>query len=201
MTAETTTKPFIWSLPDLPRKGWRCATVLDYGAENYQTCEMCGNPRVRYIHRMMHEEHTGQLSVGCVCAEHMENDYVNPRKREGKLRYKAAAHSRRKKQLAREKAHTLDNLSRSVWRKSKRKHARYLLCPDAWYDSCAISAVVVKSKFNDCWAFGLNDTYSNYKYPTEAAALVAVKAAILSHVDQVFQQKEVDNDEQYGVQS
>ena len=201
MTAETTTKPFIWSLPDLPRKGWRCATVLDYGEENYQTCEMCGNPRVRYIHRMTHAEYTGQLSVGCVCAEHMENDYVNPRKREGKLRYKAVAHKRRQKKLAREKEKVLDALRGCVWRGLSNHRGRYLHNPQSRRRPLDLYVIVIKSKFNDSWGFGLNGVYSNYKYPTEQAALVAAKAAVLGHVDRLFQQKAAANDTYYGIQS
>lgn len=59
--------------------------VEDLGEPN-QLCEMCESADVRYVHLMEHAQYTGTLSVGCVCAEHMEADYVNPRVREQRLR-------------------------------------------------------------------------------------------------------------------
>ena len=55
----------------------------------YAVCEMCGNERVRFVHTMEHEEHE-RLDVGCVCAEKMSGDYVNPRCHETRLRNRAA---------------------------------------------------------------------------------------------------------------
>lgn len=47
---------------------------------------MCGNERIRYAHIMVHPEFPRELHVGCVCAEKMSNDYVNPRKFETALK-------------------------------------------------------------------------------------------------------------------
>ena len=86
-------------------KGWTCVDVFDVRADgalveetNYETCEMCGNERIRFVHLMRHQEQDGELRVGCVCAEKMSSDYVTPRKREKALRSRA---DRRAKWLAR----------------------------------------------------------------------------------------------------
>ncbi len=42
-------------------------------------------PRRRYVHAMRHPDYPHELSVGCVCAEHMEEDYQSPRRREHNL--------------------------------------------------------------------------------------------------------------------
>lgn len=44
---------------------------------------------IRYVHSMQHPEYHAILEVGCVCAEHMEGDYVAPREREKRLRSSA----------------------------------------------------------------------------------------------------------------
>ncbi|MDE8654484.1 hypothetical protein [Novosphingobium album (ex Liu et al. 2023)] len=47
---------------------------------------MCEAVEIRYVHHMEHPEYADILGVGCVCAEHMEDDYVRPREREAKLK-------------------------------------------------------------------------------------------------------------------
>ncbi|NSX86358.1 hypothetical protein G6L86_12255 [Agrobacterium tumefaciens] len=59
---------------------------------------MCGREEIRYVHHMVNEDYEGGLDVGCVCAEKMEDDYVNPRRRERDLKNVAA---RRKRWLTR----------------------------------------------------------------------------------------------------
>lgn len=89
-----------WSKEGIPHKGWDCIDVVDL-AENidrtsdipYEQCEMCGNERIRFVHIMRHPQYPHELRVGCVCAEKMSGDYVNPRKAEDTLRKRA---SRRK---------------------------------------------------------------------------------------------------------
>jgi hypothetical protein len=94
-----------WDTPNIPHKGWTCVDVFDVRAEGesveettYESCEMCGNERIRFVHLMRHQEHPTELRVGCVCAEKMSNDYVTPYKREQVLRSRA---DRRTKWLAR----------------------------------------------------------------------------------------------------
>lgn len=74
-----------WSQPNVPHRGWTCVNIDDLG-EPSKTCEMCENIEIRYVHYMEHPDYPEILGVGCVCAEHMENDYVNPRIREKRLR-------------------------------------------------------------------------------------------------------------------
>ncbi len=50
---------------------------------------MCESVTIRFVHSMEHPDYPEILEVGCVCAEHMEDDYVSPRKREKRLRSKA----------------------------------------------------------------------------------------------------------------
>lgn len=92
MTTADHTKRGKWSVAGLPHKGWSCVDVSDLG-EPSKICEMCESAEVRFVHIMEHKDFPGALEVGCVCAEHMENDYVRPRRREKRLR---AAARRRK---------------------------------------------------------------------------------------------------------
>ena len=86
-----------WNRPGIPHKGWECVDVIDladYYANDedieYEQCEMCGNEKIRYIHVMRHTDYPQELHVGCVCAEKMTGDYVNPRRVEKELRNRAA---------------------------------------------------------------------------------------------------------------
>lgn len=74
-----------WSQSGVPHKGWSCSGIEDLG-EPAATCEMCEAVQIRYVHHMEHPEYAEMLGVGCVCAEHMEDDYVRPREREAKLK-------------------------------------------------------------------------------------------------------------------
>lgn len=82
----------MWNNPGIPHKDWTCIDVIDLkedGNSEYEKCEMCGNENVRFIHVMKHADVPYSLRVGCVCAEKMSDDYVNPRKYESALRNKA----------------------------------------------------------------------------------------------------------------
>jgi len=70
---------------DIPQSGWLCCNMEDLG-KPVHVCEMCGKEGVRYVHVMEHHEHSDKLRVGCVCAEKMENDAVNPKQREAKMK-------------------------------------------------------------------------------------------------------------------
>jgi hypothetical protein len=50
---------------------------------------MCGNERIRYVHVVEHPEIAETYTVGCVCAEKMTGDYLNPQRRENDLRNRA----------------------------------------------------------------------------------------------------------------
>lgn len=82
-----------WDKPGVPHKGWFCIDVEDRD-EPTETCAMCGNERIRFVHIMQHQEYPEDIGVGCICAEKMSDDYVGPKERERKLRNKAARKSR-----------------------------------------------------------------------------------------------------------
>ena len=80
----------------VPHKGWTLKDVIDlhideccsYG--DYEDCEFCGQEQIRYVHIISHPEYSKIIRVGCICAEHLTNDYVKPREIENKLRNRAA---------------------------------------------------------------------------------------------------------------
>lgn len=74
-----------WSQAGVPHKGWQCIDVEDLGAPN-AVCEMCESQEIRYVHYMEHRDYQNVLGAGCVCAGHMEDDYVGARKRERALK-------------------------------------------------------------------------------------------------------------------
>lgn len=85
-----------WKGQGIPHKGWTLVDVIDIREEgqseldtNYETCMMCGNEKIRYVHIVIHPEVTEEFTVGCTCAEKMTNDYINPERRERELRNRA----------------------------------------------------------------------------------------------------------------
>jgi hypothetical protein len=78
----------LWDRKGVPKKNWRCVGVEDLG-EPAMTCEMCQSVTIRYVHTMEHDDYANLLQVGCICAEHMENDYVNPAERDRALMKRA----------------------------------------------------------------------------------------------------------------
>lgn len=89
-----------WNKRGIPHKGWVCIDILDLKEEfdsaqefEYAQCEMCDKEKLRFVHVMKHPEYPDILNVGCVCAEKMAEDYINPRKMENELRKKASRRS------------------------------------------------------------------------------------------------------------
>lgn len=85
-----------WNKAGIPHKGWECIDVFDLADDTeageeilYEQCEMCGNEKIRYVHVMKHQDFPEELHVGCVCAEKMSGDYVNPRRCETALKNKS----------------------------------------------------------------------------------------------------------------
>lgn len=74
-----------WSEAGVPHRGWACIDIDDLG-EPSQLCEMCESVDIRYVHYMQHADYPQILSVGCICAENMEEDRIRPREREKRLR-------------------------------------------------------------------------------------------------------------------
>lgn len=86
-----------WNTPGVPHKGWQLESVYDIREEgqsvdetDYKTCMMCGNDRIRYVHILTHKEVSKDFIVGCICAEKMTDDYVNPRRIENAIKNKTA---------------------------------------------------------------------------------------------------------------
>jgi hypothetical protein len=80
---------------DVPHKGWILVDVIDVRDDgrpveetDYETCMMCGNEKIRYVHIVEHKDIEEQYRLGCICAEKMTQDYLNPRKREAELKNK-----------------------------------------------------------------------------------------------------------------
>ena len=82
-----------WARAGVPKKGWEAVDWFDL-EEPIGTCEMCETSTIRFVHVMRHADYHEDLDCGCVCAEHMQEDYVNPRKREKALRNRAGRRAR-----------------------------------------------------------------------------------------------------------
>jgi hypothetical protein len=73
-----------WKNNGLPRKGWVFYDIEDSLSLN-SFCEWCGTS-IRYIHILFHPDNDILTNCGCICAEHLTEDYVNPKKREKNLK-------------------------------------------------------------------------------------------------------------------
>jgi len=85
----------LWNRQDVPHKGWLLQDVIDLAdpksdsLNEYETCMTCGKEDIRYVHLVKHPCIQDQFRVGCVCAEKMTEDYINPRQIENGLRSRA----------------------------------------------------------------------------------------------------------------
>lgn len=149
-----------WSEPNVPHKGWSCVDVEDLGSPS-EICEMCETTEIRYVHCMTHPSYNCTLRVGCVCAEHMEEDYVNPRRRERQLRNAA---QRKKKWLSRH------------WAISAKGNS--YLNTDGFN-------IIIFEKSNGCWGGKLTDRrtgkslLSKHTYASEDQAKLAAFDAMI----------------------
>lgn len=69
--------PKRWAANGLPRKGW---TIIDYvdTEDCSERCVWCGT-EIRYVFSLIHSESGLETTSGCVCAEHLSEDYINPK--------------------------------------------------------------------------------------------------------------------------
>lgn len=81
------------SRDDIPRAGWFLVGTIDNYSSNF-TCENCKFPHVRYVHELAHKRSNKQVRVGCVCAEHLTQDFSTPRLREAALKGRASRRMR-----------------------------------------------------------------------------------------------------------
>ena len=168
----------LWNRPNVPHKNWCWLDVIDTQTRD-SVCDMCGNERIRYVHVMAHPEYPAQLSVGCVCAEKMTNDYVNPKQRERKLRNAAASRTREAKRERERKDDRRRQITEASWQYSKNGNLYMRVYLEYAHARRKVHAVIVKSKFNCVWAFSINGEFSAYKYATIDAAKIAAKEALL----------------------
>jgi hypothetical protein len=68
----------LWEVAGVPHKGWRLIGVADL-EEAIGVCEFCGKSDIRYLHTIQHNDYPGDVAVGCVCCEHLTEDYIRPR--------------------------------------------------------------------------------------------------------------------------
>jgi hypothetical protein len=85
-----------WSNLGIPQKGWELVDVYDVREDgqsvqdtDYETCMMCNNERIRYVHVLVHKDIKDKFKVGCICAEKMTDDPVTPKLLEERLRQSA----------------------------------------------------------------------------------------------------------------
>jgi hypothetical protein len=87
----------MWDKEGVPHKGWVCTEMIDLGEgledldaderkDYYESCQMCNQEGIRFVHVMEHKDFEGVLRVGYKCAEKMEEDYINPKNRESELK-------------------------------------------------------------------------------------------------------------------
>lgn len=90
-----------WDSLGVPHKGWTLVGFEDIKENpdvDYETCEMCGNERIRFIHILSHPDYNGFMRVGCTCAEKMTDDYVTHREHENYMQKRASRRSNFMKQ-------------------------------------------------------------------------------------------------------
>lgn len=154
-----------WSQPNVPHKGWSCIDVEDLSSPD-AICEMCETQEIRYVHFMKHPDYEGTLGVGCVCAEHMEEDYEAPRRRERLLRNSA---NRKRRWLARK------------WRTSK--HGNSYLNTDGFN-------ITVFMKDNGTWGGVLTDRKTNQSIPSKRIYATEDKAKLAAFDGMIFLKNE-----------
>lgn len=163
----------LWDTPGTPHRGWVCVNVTDLEPEDesdYSSCEMCGQERIRYVHTMEHDDHPG-LDVGCVCAEKMSGDYVNPKRQEQKLRNRAA---RKAKWLKRK------------WRTSAK--ANHYINADGH------NIGVLPNNYNEGkWNYRIDGRFSREYFNSQAEA----KLALFDEFWKILQDEEDENESDY----
>ena len=79
-----------WKLPGVPQKGWTLQKIEDTGSV-HETCMMCGQEELRFVHVMSHPDMKRHFRVGERCAGRMIEEYLVPESRR-KWRWRISAH-------------------------------------------------------------------------------------------------------------
>jgi hypothetical protein len=155
-------KTFVSTLPSsgkwkdkvTPKSLWKCQDVEDLGSANL-LCQMCEREYVRYAHTMQHDNHEN-LTVGCICAGHMEGDLKSAKGRES---YLHSRHQRRAKWLG------------SEWETSRNGNL-YKKTRKNSHDEASHHIVMIKSKYNQHSAI-IDSVRLERWFPTMAEAQYA----------------------------
>jgi hypothetical protein len=124
-----------------------------------ETCEMCETAEIRFAHTLEHDDYPDTLTVGCICAERMEEDYVSPRLREKKL--------------------ITENKRRAAWNNRRwRIFERKNLYTNAGAFNIVIfpSAAGHKLRIKNTWSGA--ERYSTQSFPTKENAMQAAYDAL-----------------------
>jgi len=78
---------------DIPHSGWSLIDTVDYWSADF-VCMNCRFRHVRYVHELKHKRTGKLIKVGCVCAEHLTQDFATPRLRETALKSRAGRRMR-----------------------------------------------------------------------------------------------------------
>ncbi|WP_294346879.1 hypothetical protein [uncultured Sphingobacterium sp.] len=147
-----------WKQEGIPHKGWVLSDVIDVREDgqpewdtDYETCMMCGNEKIRYVHILEHSDVSSEFRVGCRCAEKMTGDYVNPEKRERELKNRA---NRRM------------SWKRKIWKRSK--NGNYFLTVDD--NHLLIYTDIKTNKFK----VKIKETFGKKSFDTLKKAKIAV---------------------------
>ncbi|EKE08851.1 MAG: hypothetical protein ACD_16C00248G0033 [uncultured bacterium] len=73
-----------WKDDVTPKKNWTCQAIEDLESAD-SLCQMCEREWIRYAHTMQHADYKN-LTVGCICAGHMEGDLKASKERESYFR-------------------------------------------------------------------------------------------------------------------
>ena len=72
---------------DAPMGGWHCTDIID--REGLVKCDLCDCSRVRFQHKMEHDDYFEPVYVGCVCAGILEGNILIAKERERKMKNRA----------------------------------------------------------------------------------------------------------------
>ena len=146
--------PNLWKRDDVPHEGWYCVGVTDLGAP-CGVCEMCGYQIIRYVHHMVHNNYSGTLNVGCICAGKMEGDIEKAKKRERDFKNRE---SRR------------ENFMNRKWNKSKNGNP-YIKIKNH-------IIVLYKKKGAEIWKYSIDNEFCPEIFKTQEEAMQAVFEAL-----------------------
>jgi len=147
-----------WNNKGIPQKGWILIDVIDIREDGqpideteYEKCMKCGNERIRYVHIVEHKEIDQQYRVGCICAEGMTEDYVNPQRREKELKRKSN--------------------ERISWVKKKWKNSK---SGNTYLNIDGHNLVVFRDKISGKYKCKINDEFGSNTYHDISAAKIGL---------------------------